>query len=327
MKKIYGNENLLNILNSMIKLERPANSVIFQGEKGCGKKLFADYYTAQLLCRNTENGKPCGICSSCRNVMNHTHPDVTYAETSGKTGGYSVKTARETVADAFIMPNNQSNRKVYIFSDCRNMSEQTQNIMLKIIEEPPPYAFFIFTAESEYEFLPTIISRCMTFRISPCTEIQAVQALHDEGFSENEIQQAVSAFHGNIGMCKEFTEDENLKKKVDLTKKLSESIIRNDEYSFNVSLFSVGTERNDIFAILSLMESLFRDSAVFAYNPDSTALSCFPEGAVRLSQRITPYQSAEIHRIIEKTWLRIKSNVSVQLALSAMGAEIFSIIN
>lgn len=58
MKRIYGNKYLLGTLNNMRESGRLAQSVIFYGEKGSGRKLFADYYTSLLLCESPVNGGP-----------------------------------------------------------------------------------------------------------------------------------------------------------------------------------------------------------------------------------------------------------------------------
>ena len=183
MDKIYGNEYLLSTLRSMVKSGRTAHSVLFYGEKGSGKKLMASYYTELLLCESPTEEGPCGACNSCRNAAAGIHPDVVYVEKTGKLGGYSVDTARDVISDAFIKPNNSSGRKIYIFTDCHNIDVRTQNTLLKLIEEPPDYAYFIFTAESKSDFLPTIISRCICMGVSVCTPEEAAEALAAADFS------------------------------------------------------------------------------------------------------------------------------------------------
>ena len=101
------------------------------------------------MCEFPHEGIPCGECNACLNVEKGIHPDVIYPEKSGKLGGYSVNCAREVIADAYVKPNNSSGCKVYIFADCHNVDTRTQNTLLKLIEEPPEYAYFIFTCGSK----------------------------------------------------------------------------------------------------------------------------------------------------------------------------------
>lgn len=324
MKKIYGNDYLLSTLESMVNCGRTAHTVLFYGEKGCGKKLIAKYYIKLLLCENKTDGKPCGVCQTCRNVDTEAHPDVWFVNKSGKLGGFSVETAGIVANDAYIKPNNQSNVKVYVFADCQNFDARPQNKLLKLVEEPPDYAYFIFTAESRSVFLPTIISRCVCFGVSVGTEEEACLALSECGYDKNDIKKAVSCFHGNIGMCTDYIFNEELRNKVDLTKSLADSIIRRDEYALNCAFYSVGKDRNDVRTTLLLLDTLVRDAAVLIKNSSAKTIGCFKEGAEKLAESITVYQAARIHKHIERAWKAIECNVSAPLVLASLCADIIS---
>lgn len=325
MKKIYGNEYLLSSLAGMINNDRAAHTVIFYGEKGSGRKLMADHYARSLVCTDLRDGRPCGECAACRNAEKHAHPDIMYVETSGKLGGYSVEAARDICADAYIKPNNRSGRKVYIFRDCHKMDSRTQNTLLKIIEEPPDFTYFIFTSESKTDFLPTIISRSLCFAVSPCSEDEARMALEESGFANGEIEEAIGCFHGNVGMCTLYIVDDNLRKRIKVTRELADSIVRCDEYSLNCAFFAIGRERADIKTVLRLLDDLMRDAAVYENDENARLIGCCRECAVRLSGLITPYQAAGIHNRIEKAWSAIESNVSASLVLAALCSEIIGI--
>ncbi|MDE6834635.1 MAG: DNA polymerase III subunit delta' [Ruminococcus sp.] len=326
MKKIYGNNLLISNLCNMKKFGRTAHTVLFYGEKGTGKKLLAELYTSLLMCRNPVENMPCGICSICRNIQAHGHPDVTYVETSGKSGGYSVDTARKICSDAFIKPNNNTACKVYIFRDCHNMDVRTQNTLLKIIEEPPDYVYFIFTSETKADFLPTIISRCICFGVSPCTEEQAEKSLLESGFNKQAIGKAIECFHGNIGMCTEYIQNENLRQQVDLTKMLTDSIIIKDEYKLDTILYTLGKDRYAVKTVLTMLDKIIRDSAVLIHNPDADNIGCYRMGAIKLSYILTSRKAEKIHNSIERAWHTIECNVNINLALTALCAEITEII-
>ena len=326
MEKIYGNKYLLSTLESMISSGKTTHTVLFHGEIGRGKKLIAKYYTMQLLCEDINDGKPCGMCNSCRNIDDGFHPDVIYAEKSGKLGGFSIETVRKICNDAFIKPNNNSGRKVYIFTDCNKMDSRPQNALLKLIEEPPDYAYFIFTSNSCSDFLPTIISRCSCFGVSACTEEESRTALAEKGFGVDEINNAVNCFHGNIGMCERYIYDENLRNQVDLTKRLAESIIKKDEYELNVAFYSAGKERSDVKNTLSMLDKLIRDAAVLNKDSNAADIGCYRDGVSRLSNEITPFQAIRIHQYICKAWEAVEHNVTIPLILAALCSEIIEVI-
>mgnify|MGYP005875220471 FL=1 len=85
------------------------------------------------------------------------------------------------LADAYIRPN-EGRRKVYVFPDCALLTEQDQNVLLKVVEEGPPYAAFLFCAENAAVVLQTLRSRCVELKLHPAAEgggeeVQAAEAL------------------------------------------------------------------------------------------------------------------------------------------------------
>ncbi|MFR7893131.1 MAG: hypothetical protein ACLU38_02630 [Dysosmobacter sp.] len=63
-------------------------------------------------------------------------------------------------------------RKVYIFPDCTILTEQDQNVLLKIVEEGPPYAAFLFCAENSSVVLQTLRSRCVELKLHPAVTVE-----------------------------------------------------------------------------------------------------------------------------------------------------------
>lgn len=54
--------------------------------------------------------------------------------------------------------------KVVIIKDAQNLSQEAQNAILKILEEPPIHAVIVLEAENEFQFLPTILSRVVKIK-------------------------------------------------------------------------------------------------------------------------------------------------------------------
>ena len=109
--------------------------------------------------------KPCGVCPACRKVEADIHPDViTVRDEAHK--NIAVDVVRSVRADAYIQPN-EGARKVYLFPDCSLLTEQDQNVLLKVVEEGPPYAAFLFCAENRSQVLSTLRSRCVELQLPP----------------------------------------------------------------------------------------------------------------------------------------------------------------
>lgn len=136
------------------------------------------YAAAALECVGTGE-RPCGVCPACRKVLAGIHPDViTVRDPDHKS--IAVDVVRDIRADAYIRPN-EGARKVYVFPDCALLTEQDQNVLLKVVEEGPPYAAFLFCAENAAVVLQTLRSRCVELKLHPAEEHggEEVQAAED----------------------------------------------------------------------------------------------------------------------------------------------------
>ena len=132
---------------------------------GSGERQRLARYAAAALECEAEGVRPCGVCRACRKVEEDIHPDViTVRDDEHK--NVSVSVIREMRADAYIRPN-EGRRKVYLFPDCALLTEQDQNVLLKIVEEGPPYAAFLFCAENPSGVLQTLRSRCVELKLRP----------------------------------------------------------------------------------------------------------------------------------------------------------------
>ena len=137
-----------------------SHALIFSG---AGDRVAAARYAAAAFECVAEGDRPCLACPHCRKVMADIHPDVSYVR-DPEHKELSAETVRAMRSDTFIRPN-EGERKVYIFEDCSVLNERGQNILLKTIEEGPPYCAFLFCAENSAALLQTIRSRCVEVKL------------------------------------------------------------------------------------------------------------------------------------------------------------------
>ena len=318
--KLYGNEHALAALEAMCTSGRLPHSFLIYGEQGTGKKTLAWYLAARLLCEGAQ--KPCGSCKPCHNLEHRQHPDVMEIPHSGKTGGFSVESIRRVCADAYKTPNNGM-RKLYLFTDADHMTVQAQNDLLKLVEEPPDFTYFVFTAQSRHAFLETILSRVSAIGTSPCTDAQCTQALLSAGHTPEEAARAVSVFHGNIGRCLAYLTDPGLQETVALTKKLADSIMNRDEYALLAALTACSTDKSRLMTALELLDRQLRD-ALCLRSGGGACIGCYPEGAAQFAQRITLAQGEQLHSALLRTVQDLEGNASPALAVSALCADIMT---
>lgn len=319
---LYGKKSVTEPVSAMARKGRIAHAFLLTGDKGVGKKTCARYIAKTIVCDDLKDGVPCGVCRQCRRVDSGMHPDVITPERTGKTLIYNAETIRAMCSDAYTMPNDCAS-KVYMLPDCENLQERTQNVLLKLIEEPPDYAYFIFTAENKGTFLPTVLSRVVSLAVTECTEDECRLALRENtDLNDDEIENAVGMFRGNIGRCEAKVEGDEA---VKVCRSAVECIINSDEYGLCAALNSIGENREKVKDMLSLLDKVIRDvCAVRLYGAQAVFIGCFKEGAIRLAERMSFRKALYIHEVIGKNISRCSSSyINVPLAMAAFCAEFF----
>ena len=156
-----GEDPVLSRLRAAAARGALSHALLFTGP---GDRLAAARFAAAAFQCAGED-RPCGVCPACRKVREDIHPDVLTVRDEGRKL-LSVETIREVRRDAYIRPN-EGARKVYLFPDCALLTEQDQNVLLKLVEEGPPYAAFLFCAENPAAVLRTLRSRCVELKLHP----------------------------------------------------------------------------------------------------------------------------------------------------------------
>ena len=154
-------------LENRMKRRKLSHAYLVVGED---RAALGDRLVSAWVCTGEE--PPCGVCSGCRKAAQGIHPDVIRADADGE--ALKAEAVRSLRADAYIRPN-EAPRKVYILEHSERLNETSQNILLKLVEEGPPYACFLFLAPNPEQLLPTIRSRCEILR-APGPETEEASA-------------------------------------------------------------------------------------------------------------------------------------------------------
>ncbi len=183
---------------------RLPHAILIEGPVGCGKSRFARRFAMSVLCHNPSKA-PCGHCCACKKVAAEIHPDLlVYQGEKGKAKSFHVDTVRQLRAQAYVAPN-EGERKVLLLEDAQNMTEQAQNALLKVLEEPPASTVFLLTCQSRGQLLETILSRVTVIALSlPNVETCAdILAEHLPDRSREELLLAARDASGSPGLALE----------------------------------------------------------------------------------------------------------------------------
>ncbi len=204
MFPLAGNGGVKKALEIAISSGRLPHAMIIEGESGGGKTVLSRFLAAALLCDQSE--KPCGSCRACALAKAGTHPDLFITDLEDKKKNISVDQIRKLRNEAYIRPQ-MGDRKVFIIESADTMNPQSQNAILKVLEEPPGDTVFILNVRSRAALLPTIISRCVTYTlcepeiteaaeyISAQYGVEKSEAVALLNQNSNRIGRAVAALH------------------------------------------------------------------------------------------------------------------------------------
>lgn len=113
-----------------------------------------------------------------------------------------VADSNEIVSEAYVKPVNMPN-KIFVINNFDVSTEEAQNKLLKILEEPPKNVYFLISAKSEEKVLPTIKSRCDKIKILPL-DSEKLKKL-----SDNNLANILG--EGYIGKTLNLAKNEDLK--------------------------------------------------------------------------------------------------------------------
>lgn len=162
---------------------RLQRTLLVYGPAGSGKGAFVDDLLALLFCQASEGERPCNSCPGCRHARARTHPDLVVGSPDRwreerSTGESIVSAARSWLADSAGAPI-AGERRVILVEGIDRANEQTQNALLKALEEPTDRHMFVLVADEPTRVLPTIRSRSQALRVGSVPRAELVDWLVD----------------------------------------------------------------------------------------------------------------------------------------------------
>lgn len=99
----------------------------------------------------------CGQCWSCKRIKEGNHPDLLVVEPEG----ISIKIEAIRSGVRFLSLRSYSSpKKILIIKEADKLTQESANLFLKTLEEPPKDSFIGLFVPKLEDILPTLISRC-----------------------------------------------------------------------------------------------------------------------------------------------------------------------
>lgn len=237
-EQFVGNQGTVRHLREAIAASRMPPAVILAGPCGAGKYTLAIMLAQTMAClqHRLTDGLPdfCGVCANCTRIalsqplddrireaiaareelrevdkkdtriLIQTHPDVVVVPPDPPQLLIKLGQVRSVVQSIYRLPA-EAPRAVYIFTSTAFMKEAA-NSLLKVLEEPPPYAHIVLLAENVGNLLPTIRSRSSIFRLGalPPEQIESVLAEERKDWNPKQRELVARLAEGAVGQALGF---------------------------------------------------------------------------------------------------------------------------
>ncbi len=221
---------LANIL-SEIKSGQLPHTFVIEGKDEASRQEAAAICAAALVCECEDKSTlPCGECTACRKIFAKRHPDVTVLSSAG---GEQVRVddVRRVRADAYATPFEADN-KIVIFREAQLFNVQSQNALLKILEEPPQRVYFILTCPAANMLLPTVNSRCAKFSLGSLGKEEIYRSVSELCKAEDE--QTKHRYSSLIAMLEGFEMTEKNIAHLPLALKICDEFYESGKFPFSL---------------------------------------------------------------------------------------------
>jgi DNA polymerase-3 subunit delta' len=140
----------------------PSHAYLFRGPRGAGKGAAARAFAAEILAASSDDPDD----ARRRALLDPSpHPDLVWLTPRG--AQHLVEEVRERVIRAAAYRPFEGGKRVFVVEAAEAMRDESQNALLKTLEEPPDFVHLILLSSEPEALLETIASRCQPVDFAP----------------------------------------------------------------------------------------------------------------------------------------------------------------
>ena len=169
--QLYGLDKYFNEIKKLYDLKKMPNKIMLSGKKGSGKSTMAYHIINYILSQSEENKYDIekfsinSLNRSYKLLKNKSHPNFYLIDLIDEKKNIEISQIRQMINYTNKSSFNEIPRFILI-DNIENLNKNSSNALLKIIEEPNENIFFILIHNNNKRILPTLKSRCLTFKIN-----------------------------------------------------------------------------------------------------------------------------------------------------------------
>ena len=140
----------------------PSHAYLFRGPRGSGKRAAARAFAAEVIASASADPED----ARRRALLDPSpHPDLVWLAPTG--AQHMVEEVRERVIRAAAYRPFEGGKRVFVVEAAEAMRDESQNALLKTLEEPPEFVHLILLSSDGEGLLETVASRCQTIDFAP----------------------------------------------------------------------------------------------------------------------------------------------------------------
>lgn len=149
---MVGQEGAINTLQTFIDKGNIPHAMLMIGTSGCGKTTAARIMAEALGCQSD---------------------DAEEINASDKRGIDDIRAVRRAAA---LRPM-RGGARVFIIDEAQKLTDDAQNSLLKVLEDPPPTAYFILCTTAPLKLRKEIRTRCSTVKFGEFNDVDMMKVL------------------------------------------------------------------------------------------------------------------------------------------------------
>lgn len=332
MPDIVGNEALRERLCRDILSNSLSHAYILEGADGSGRHTLALMSAAAVACENKDDSNtplPCGVCPSCKKILERKSPDVIFVGPQGKTS-LGVDSARFIKEDVYTVPNDLEH-KFYIIENADKMTPQAQNAILLTLEEPPSFVHFFLLCNNAGLLLETIRSRAPIMRTDILSKEQLDKYICSSDrraeqlklSSPKEYNELLIVSSGCIGKALSLLEPKEWKPLHDLRQTVSNivrvAISSHKSKELLPLILKLSSKRDQLENELTTLSDALRDLILLKKSDDAPLVFyCDRNEAIELCDMTSLAFLHEFHLAVTEAIEENKRNANVRLMILKM---------